>query len=183
MKVSYWIYIYDRWYEVASAAYNAYTGRKEIREDLPFKKHFLNTDIKDGNCNFYFTFGSEKKFPFTNGYIVIRAKAIENARHEFKKLFPNTNKDVLNCSFYYTESEWNSNKNKLNRQIYGDPFVVLTARDMQITIDIDIYNAKRTLIISAGSIEQENRYKYMTEMEIKDEVLKHIKCWGITEVG
>ena len=53
---------------------------------------------------------------------------------------------------------------------------------MQITIDIDTFNARRMLIISAGSIEQANLYEHMTETEIKDEVLKHIKCWGIKEV-
>lgn len=55
-------------------------------------------------------------------------------------------------------------------------------RHMQVTINIDTFNAKHMLIISAGSIEQADRYEHMTETEIKDEVLKHIKCWGIKEV-
>ena len=53
---------------------------------------------------------------------------------------------------------------------------------MKTTIDIDINNARSVLYISSGSFEQSEIIKNMTDEEIKDEVLKHCKCWGISEV-
>lgn len=53
---------------------------------------------------------------------------------------------------------------------------------MKVTIDINIANARSALYISAGSLEQATVIATMKDEEVKDAVIKHCKCWGITEV-
>ena len=52
---------------------------------------------------------------------------------------------------------------------------------MKAVIDINIENARRSLLISAGSYEQAQLIEKMSDEEVKDQVMKHIYCWGITE--
>lgn len=52
---------------------------------------------------------------------------------------------------------------------------------MKAVIDINIENARRSLLISAGSFEQSQLIEKMSDEEIKNQVMKHIYCWGITE--
>jgi len=57
--------------------------------------------------NFYFTFGSDKRFPYQNGYIVVVADNIKEAIQCFKKKYPNREgSDALNCSDYYSATQW-----------------------------------------------------------------------------
>lgn len=53
---------------------------------------------------------------------------------------------------------------------------------MEIKINIDIETAKSALTISAGNYEQYQNIMGMDDEEIKDSVMKHVKCWGISEV-
>ena len=52
---------------------------------------------------------------------------------------------------------------------------------MRVNVNIDIENARKALKLSAGSLEEANVYENYTDEEIKDKVLSHCKCWGITE--
>lgn len=52
---------------------------------------------------------------------------------------------------------------------------------MITTVNIDIENARKALKISAGSLEEAKIYENYSDEEIKDKVLSHCKCWGITE--
>lgn len=57
--------------------------------------------------NFYFTFGSWEKFPFQDGYIIVKAETIREAAYKFMQWFPNPqDEDVVNCSDYYGEEAW-----------------------------------------------------------------------------
>lgn len=53
---------------------------------------------------------------------------------------------------------------------------------MIVTVNIDIENARKTLEVASGSLEQAQLIRAMTDEEIKDEVLKHCKCWSMKEV-
>ena len=53
---------------------------------------------------------------------------------------------------------------------------------MKVEIDIDINNARKVLKLSCGSVEKEKVIGMMSDEMIKNEVLRHIKCYGITEV-
>lgn len=54
---------------------------------------------------------------------------------------------------------------------------------MKITIELDIPNARKVLALSSGSPEEcENYLHKMSDIEIKDTIIRHIKCWAIKEV-
>lgn len=63
--------------------------------------------------NYYFTFGSDERYPFQYGYVIIKANNIKEACNKFKHNFPNRKgSNCLNCAFYYNENEfmehWNT---------------------------------------------------------------------------
>lgn len=62
---------------------------------------------------FYFTFGSDEKFPYQNGYIMIIAEKYQDAIEKFKNTYPSRipGDATLNYSFDYNEVEWGVSKN------------------------------------------------------------------------
>ena len=52
---------------------------------------------------------------------------------------------------------------------------------MKAVIDINIEHARMSLLVSAGSFEQSQLIEKMSDEEVKNQVIKHIYCWGITE--
>lgn len=53
---------------------------------------------------------------------------------------------------------------------------------MIVTIDINIENARKTLVVSAGSLEEMKQIEALDDEGVKDLVIKHCKCWSISEV-
>lgn len=53
--------------------------------------------------NYYFTFGSDPKFPFYKGYLIVKAESINVACDKFEKKYPGSLPYTINCSAYYTE--------------------------------------------------------------------------------
>jgi len=53
---------------------------------------------------------------------------------------------------------------------------------MIVKINIDIENARKALETCAGSYEEMKLIQGMNDEEIKNLVIKHCKCWSITEV-
>ena len=53
---------------------------------------------------------------------------------------------------------------------------------MIVQINIDIDGARKTLETCAGSLQEMQLIQGMSDDEIKNLVLKHSKCWGISEV-
>lgn len=78
---------------------------------------------------FYFTFGSDEKFPYQNGYIVIIAEKYGDAIEKFKNTFPSRTPGdpTLNYSFDYDEVEWDVSKNDKNqapfKTLYANPSI------------------------------------------------------------
>lgn len=74
---------------------------KDAKEELGVEWHLQN---------FYFTFGTAKKFPYTIGqYLIVKAQDIREAARKYKKKYPNPSGDeVLNCADYYTQEQWDS---------------------------------------------------------------------------
>ena len=54
----------------------------------------------------YFTFGSDPKFPYPNSYVVVVAETEKKAVEKFKSRFPDRTPNTVNCAFWYSESEW-----------------------------------------------------------------------------
>lgn len=59
---------------------------------------------------YYFTFGSWKRFPFQNTYLVVIASSYRDAIKGFREKYPDVNPECLNCSDYYDEEQWKAIK-------------------------------------------------------------------------
>ena len=55
---------------------------------------------------FYFTFGSDKSFPYQNGYIIIFAKYEYIALRVFREHYSGKSQGCVSCSAFYSEKEW-----------------------------------------------------------------------------
>lgn len=55
---------------------------------------------------YYFTFGSDSKFPYQNAYLIVVASSYEEAVKGFREKYPDVNPDCMNCSDCYGENEW-----------------------------------------------------------------------------
>ena len=76
---------------------------------------------------YYFTFGSDERYPFQNGHLIVEANDINDAIKCFQKHYPNRpNSDTINCAFYYSEKQW-SNVLKRGFHIGEKPKEILVA--------------------------------------------------------
>lgn len=55
---------------------------------------------------FFYTFGSDERFPFQGGWVEIIADTLETAHEIFSTHYPDRTPNCLNCSNYYTEQEF-----------------------------------------------------------------------------
>lgn len=65
---------------------------------------------------FYFTFGSDERYPFPNSYVIVHAANLADAIACFRKHIPDVITGVLNCAFYYTQEEWESTSMFVRRE-------------------------------------------------------------------
>ena len=77
-------------------------------------------ELKTGKTHkkFYFTFGSDSRFPFPNAYIIILAEDEKGAIRKFREKYPDRNEGTVNCAFWYTEEQWLETENKTS---YTEP--------------------------------------------------------------
>ncbi len=55
---------------------------------------------------FFYTFGSDERFPYQNGWVEVHAADWSEAHEKFRARFPDRNPNVINCSFFYDEKRW-----------------------------------------------------------------------------
>lgn len=55
---------------------------------------------------FFYTFGTDKIFPFYGGWVEVEAQGLQEAHATFRKFFPDKTPGVLNCANFYTEEEF-----------------------------------------------------------------------------
>ena len=55
---------------------------------------------------FYFTFGSDKGFPYQNAYLIVMAETEVEAVKKFRSRYKDRTPDVANCSFWYARDKW-----------------------------------------------------------------------------
>lgn len=58
------------------------------------------------NQYYYFTFGTDERFPFSNGCVKVQASSRSEAVKKFNKKYPPRN-DLVNCSFIYDQWTFN----------------------------------------------------------------------------
>ncbi len=54
----------------------------------------------------YFTFGSDKQYPYPDAYVVVMATSEADAVQRFRQKFPDRTNGCVNCAFWYSENEW-----------------------------------------------------------------------------
>lgn len=74
---------------------------------------------------YFFTFGSSDKFPFNNGYLIVKAENIRQAVSLFRAYFPDRTDGVINCSDYYTEADWENDVKKYYKD--SKPKAIITS--------------------------------------------------------
>jgi len=52
---------------------------------------------------FYFTFGTDKQFPYQGGWVKVVANSRGEACEKFRTRFPYRNYNTINCAFIYSE--------------------------------------------------------------------------------
>lgn len=56
--------------------------------------------------HYFFTFGSDERYPYQGGYVEIAAPSIQAACTIFRAYYPDRVDGILNCSDYYTAAEF-----------------------------------------------------------------------------
>ncbi len=77
-------------------------------EAMKYAAEFLEARPERGTKKFFFTFGTDPRFPFGIGeFVEVRADTIEQAAQKFKAAFPcRPGSTLLNCAFFYGEEQW-----------------------------------------------------------------------------
>lgn len=73
---------------------------------------------------FYFTFGSDEKFPYPNQYLVVQAPTYHKALCGFREKHPDRTENTLNCAFVYTQDEWDQVSMQMKN---SDPAEIIVA--------------------------------------------------------
>lgn len=55
---------------------------------------------------YYYTFGSDPKFPYQFGWVEVHAASWDEAHTKFRVRFPDRHENCLNCAFFYGEKRW-----------------------------------------------------------------------------
>lgn len=89
-------------------------SEKDKKESKVILNNIISLMEKVGMLhNYYFTFGSLEQYPYHDGYLIVKAKNIEEAAAKFDTEYPNPHdSEVLNCSDYYTQQQWDNEVKK-----------------------------------------------------------------------
>jgi len=63
-------------------------------------------DCDLGTLKFYYTFGTDKQFPYNRGWVEVIAENAKEADAKFREKFPDKTPGILNCAFVYTEESF-----------------------------------------------------------------------------
>lgn len=56
--------------------------------------------------NYYFTFGSDAKYPYQYGYVLVQAANLPMAINLFNAIYPPRKGGCVNCAFFYCEKDF-----------------------------------------------------------------------------
>lgn len=65
----------------------------------------------------YFTFGSWKKYPYQNTYMIVEAETYTEAIAAYREKYPDVHENTLRCADFYEEDVW---KSVIEPQYYKD---------------------------------------------------------------
>lgn len=55
----------------------------------------------------FYTYGSDKKYPFYGGWVEVEADNMKQAHALYRAAYPDREPGILNCADYYTEEQFN----------------------------------------------------------------------------
>ena len=88
--------------------------------------------------NFYFTYGTDPRFPhLADEYVIIRAENELAARDKYLEIYPSRSGDkCLNCAFVYNQKEWDE---EVRHYYNGDPVAIYEVPKLNdVTLSIHI---------------------------------------------
>ena len=56
--------------------------------------------------NYYFTFGTDGRYPSRGGWVQIETESMNQAMEVFQQRFPGLTPEMLNCADYYTQAQF-----------------------------------------------------------------------------
>ncbi len=56
--------------------------------------------------NYYFTFGTDERYPYRGGWVQIEAESLNQACQIFRDHYPDKVQGILNCADFYTEAQF-----------------------------------------------------------------------------
>jgi len=72
---------------------------------MSFEEMITAVEINGLQC-FYYTFGSDEKFPYRNGWVIVLARDWQDAHQKFSARLPDRRENTLNCAFFYDAEKW-----------------------------------------------------------------------------
>lgn len=59
---------------------------------------------------YYYTFGTDAAFPYSGGWVEVRATSWEEAHEKFRAKFPDRHghAGIINCAFFYDQVQWDN---------------------------------------------------------------------------
>lgn len=81
----------------------------------------------DGIKRYYVTFGTDERYPFEGGYLIILAHSAKEANGIYRSQYPDRTEGVLNYAFMYVEDVWE--RDRMYEKYYSGmaPHTVLSA--------------------------------------------------------
>ena len=67
-------------------------------------------NMTDTEKRYFYTFGTDPRFPFEGGWVEVLAINQDEANSIFRHIFPGQRQGLLNCAFSYTEEEFMRSK-------------------------------------------------------------------------
>lgn len=62
--------------------------------------------MRDKMSKFYFTYGTDKRYPFQGGWTEVEAGDADEACRIFRSFHPDRTKGIVNCAFIYSEEQF-----------------------------------------------------------------------------
>ncbi len=112
----------------------------------------LNVAPKTINNPWYFTFGSSKKFPYQNTYLIVMASSETEALLKFSKKHPNPARGLVNCAFWYSRKWWD-----MNPQYEGtDPAEIIGSDESGLLTWDDIYTLAKDSVFGSTNLKRKD---------------------------
>lgn len=119
---------------------------------------------------FYFTFGSDERYPFQNGWVEIDAPNLITAQSIFRCYWPDRTEGILNYAFHYTKEEFLNHDWRGYKCFAKIPYIEMGIQWIVFSIDNDTDDQVSTYFTYADSYDDALKaLRQIYEMDIETE--------------